>query len=201
MPWILVLVQTARFSADAAYAAADAWFAAYAITDATPARFAAYAAAHGELLADIQRIASGDETSRATMKLLSSPLWSEGMPFTFHTLWRRLQSDLLSLKAGFEVWVDWYQDRLDGRPFDWNIERQWAELSKEQLSQAAADINAYLKALRGGSLTKQLKRVRAIFIGHGEAGKTSLIKALHGEEVIEGKEAMTKGVATTDLRW
>jgi hypothetical protein len=43
-------------------------------------------------------------------------------------------------------------------------------------------------AARDGALTKELKRVRAIFIGHGEAGKTSLIRALHGEDVIQGKE-------------
>ncbi len=39
------------------------------------------------------------------------------------------------------------------------------------LSQSPAEINAYLKALRDGALTKQLKRVRAIFIGHGEVGR------------------------------
>ena len=95
-------------------------------------------------------------------------------------LWTQLQSDLRGLDAGFEVWIDWYQDRLDGKPFDWEMERQWALLSKEQLSQSPAEINAYLKSLREGALTKQLKRVRAIFIGHGEVGKTSLIRALHG---------------------
>jgi GTPase SAR1 family protein len=53
-------------------------------------------------------------------------------------------------------------------------------------------------AARDGALTKELKRVRAIFIGHGEAGKTSLIRALHGEDVIQGKEPMTQGIAIKD---
>ena len=52
-----------------------------------------------------------------------------------------------------------------------------------------------------GCPNKQLKRVRAIFIGHGEVGKTSLIRALHGEDVIAGEEAMTLGVATTDSQF
>jgi small GTP-binding protein len=39
-----------------------------------------------------------------------------------------------------------------------------------------------------------LNHVRAIFLGHGEAGKTSLIRALHGEQVIKGDEAMTAGI-------
>lgn len=128
---------------------------------------------------------------------LEAPLWPE-VPREFLALWRQLQSDLLSLDAGFEIWIDWYQDRLDGKPFNWELERQWALLSKEQLAQSPAEINAYLKALRDGALTKQFKRVRAIFIGHGEVGKTSLIRALHGEEVIAGQEAMTQGVAIQD---
>jgi hypothetical protein len=113
-------------------------------------------------------------------------------------LWKQLQTDLRGLDAGFQVWIDWYQDRLDGKSFDWEIELQWALLSKEQLSQSSAEINTYLKGLRDGALTKELKRVRAIFIGHGEAGKTSLIRALHGEDVIQGKEPMTQGVAIKD---
>jgi GTPase SAR1 family protein len=130
--------------------------------------------------------------------LLAQPLWLEGVPAEAAQLWIQLQKDLRGLDAGFEIWIDWYQDRLDGKPFDWEIERQWALLSKEQLSQSPAEINAYLKGLRGGALTKELRRVRAIFIGHGEAGKTSLIRALHGEDVIQGTEPMTQGIAIKD---
>jgi hypothetical protein len=132
------------------------------------------------------------------VSLLAQPLWPEGVPTKAAQLWKQLQRDLRGLDAGFQVWIDWYQDRLDGKSFDWGIERQWALLSKEQLSQSPAEINAYLKGLRVGALTKELKRVRAIFIGHGEAGKTSLIRALHGEDVIQGKEPMTQGVAIKD---
>jgi GTPase SAR1 family protein len=130
--------------------------------------------------------------------LLTQPLWPDGVPAETARLWKQLQTDLGGLDAGFEVWIDWYQDRLDGKPFDWEIERQWALLSKEQLSQSPAEINAYLKGLRAGAFTRELKRVRAIFIGHGEAGKTSLIRALHGEDVIQGQEPMTQGIAIKD---
>jgi signal recognition particle receptor subunit beta len=130
--------------------------------------------------------------------LLAQPLWPEDVPAEAARLWTQLQSDLRGLGAGFEIWIDWYQDRLNGKSFNWEIERQWALLSKEQLSQSPAEINAYLKGLREGALTKELKRVRAIFIGHGDAGKTSLIRALHGEDVIQGKEPMTQGIAIKD---
>jgi hypothetical protein len=193
----------------AAYAAADgaadgaARAAAYAaVAYAAVARTAApYDAAILMDIAQIQRPSwvprqlrrAGAE--RDPVFLLAQPLWPKNMPVEAAWLWTRLQRDLRDLDAGFEIWIDWYQDRLDGKSFNWEIERQWALLSEEQLSQSPAEINAYLKGLRGGVLTKELRRVRAIFIGHGEAGKTSLIRALHGEDVIQGKEPMTQGIA------
>ena len=194
-------VNAAAFAADAyvnaaAYAAAAAAAAADAAADA--------------MLTDIAQIQQIQRPSRIDRPLrradaeadpvflLAQPLWRKDMPAEAARLWTQLQRDLRGLDAGFEVWIDWYQDRLDGKPFDREIERQWALLSKEQLAQSPAEINAYLKALRDGALTKELKRVRAIFIGHGEAGKTSLIRALHGEDVIEGKEPMTQEIAIKD---
>src|SRR5262249_11268522 len=64
--------------------------------------------------------------------LLTQPLWLEEVPAEAAQLWTQLQRDLRGLAAGFEVWIDWYQDRLDGKPLDWEIERQWALVSKEQ---------------------------------------------------------------------
>ena len=88
-----------------------------------------------------------------------------------------MQSDLRSLRG----WVRGL-DRLVSGPagwkaFDWEIERQWALAFQRAAFAKPAEINAYLKALRDGALTKHLKRVRAIFIGHGEVGKTSLIES------------------------
>ena len=211
----------ARAAANAAYAAAAAHAHAPAETGAaianavraasfaTAAYAAAGAAIASAILNDTERIKhlkrswlvrqSSKTTPQAEIPaLLASPLWPEGMPTELQTLSAQIQIGLQSLGSGFEVWIDWYRDRLDGKPCDWKIEAQWALLSKEQLSQSPAEINAYLKGLREGALTKQLKRVRAIFIGHGEVGKTSLIRALHGEDVVEGNEAMTQGIATTD---
>ena len=198
-------------SATAAYIAFRAVDAASAATAAAATAYIAYIAADATAaieqdIAELtikkpswlaRKLGQGIECKDPAI-LLCAPLWPRGMPGEIDALWGQLQSDLRSLNAGFEIWIDWYQARLDGKPFDWEIERQWALLSKEQLSQSPAQINAYLKGLRERALTKQLKRVRAIFIGHGEVGKTSLIRALHGEDVIEGKEPMTQGVAIED---
>jgi len=206
-------VRSAAYAARAAgYAAAPA-HADVARSAADAARSAANAAANVHVTAAISRDVAritlrkpswmarqlGQETQWENPAiLLPAPLWPDRSRAELIKLWARLQSDLRGLNAGFEVWIDWYQDRLDGKPFDWEIERQWATLSKEQLSQSPTEINAYLKALRDGALTKQLKRVRAIFIGHGEVGKTSMIRALHGEDVIAGQEVMTQVVAIKD---
>jgi hypothetical protein len=57
---------------------------------------------------------------------------------------------------------------------------------------------AYLRELLEGSLESEFHRARAIFISHGGVGKTSLIRALHNEDVVEGKEEITRGVAIDD---
>jgi GTPase SAR1 family protein len=193
-------------AADAAYAAASA-----ATASAAAARAAAGAATTDAILTDIAQIGrpfqrrswfAREQRKAGAEKdpvfLLAQPLWPKSVPAEVSRFWAQLERNLRSLDAGFEVWIDWYQGRLDGKPLDWEIERRWALLSKEQLSQSPAEVSAYFKGLRSGVLTKELKRLRAIFIGHGEAGKTSLIRALHGENVIQGEEPMTQGIAIKD---
>jgi hypothetical protein len=128
-------------------------------------------------------------------ELQEKPLWHPNIPNYVEQSWQ-MAGDLLRYNSGFDVWRNWYQERIDGKSFDWEIEREWANLSQERLSQTPAEINTYLKSLREGSYNKQLKRVRAIFIGHGEVGKTSLINVLHGGDA-EPADRTTKGVAMT----
>jgi hypothetical protein len=62
--------------------------------------------------------------------------------------WRNYRADLLSLDASFDVWLDWFGDRIAGVRPDWELERQWALLPDEILEKSPAEINAHLKALR-----------------------------------------------------
>jgi len=61
--------------------------------------------------------------------------------------------------------------------------------------QGSKAVNAYLATLASSEKTKSLNLVRAIFIGNGGAGKTSLIRALYNEPVVAGEEKMTPGIA------
>ena len=64
-----------------------------------------------------------------------STVMAEDMPAEAARLWTQLQRDLRGLEAEFEVWIDWYQDRLDGSRST-VIERQWALLRRSSLRKA-----------------------------------------------------------------
>lgn len=179
--------------ADAVYTAAHAVVtadAAYAVEIAVAAADdATYAAIIQELEADLAALSHVSGSA-----LLMKPLWSQGMPKVWQQQLTDFKEDALNLNAGFEVWLDWYDDRLHGRPIDIALLKNWNSLSGEIRFQGVEKVNAYLKSLRDKTATCPLNRVRAIFIGYGEAGKTSLIRALHDEPVAEGKEPMTPGI-------
>ena len=85
--------------------------------------------------------------------VLGRPLWPKGVPAEAAGLWDVLQKDLRGLDAGFDVWVDWYQARLDGQPWDWELERRCA-LDATGPSWDPATINADLRRLRDGALAR-----------------------------------------------
>jgi hypothetical protein len=188
----------AAYAASAADSAADsaanAYTAVHAACDAYNADSAS-AALKSDLTTAKSLSTGNHDVDGLIYALLGQPLWPNGAPKKITALWQLFQADAEDLQCGFEVWLDWYRDRLDGKPLDLEMELAWATLSKERLAQTPTEINAHLKALREGAAKKQFQRVRAIFIGHGGVGKSSIIAALHGDDVIEGKGTMTKGVA------
>jgi len=51
------------------------------------------------------------------------PLWPYSeMPEVLHTKWQALKSYLLNLNQDWDVWTDWYEDRLAGKPLIKSIE-------------------------------------------------------------------------------
>ncbi len=105
-----------------------------------------------------------------------------------------LINELQAFGHDFDYWADWYEARLRGEPLDEQLARESCLLPNEILAKSPAEINAYLKSLRDKHATELLNQVRAIFIGFGAVGKTSVIRVLNGEKVIEGEEDMTAGV-------
>nr|VFK80164.1 MAG: Ras of Complex, Roc, domain of DAPkinase [Candidatus Kentron sp. SD] len=111
-----------------------------------------------------------------------------------------LQDEFLSrVRAipSFEYWADWFEARSAGKPADPSILEASILLPEEIEVQGPRVINRYLADLAGGRRGEKIKRVRAIFIGSGEAGKTSLIRALNHASVA-GNTGMTRGIEMSE---
>ena len=126
--------------------------------------------------------------------LIESTLWLPEAPNKWVKRLVRFQSALLKLDTGFEFWFDWYAARCRGDEIDVELLKKRVFLPESIASLSPKEINAYLAGLTQGLASAPLNRVRTIFIGDGEAGKTSLIRVLHGEPVVEGIEAKTPGI-------
>ncbi|MEE9302777.1 MAG: COR domain-containing protein [Thiotrichaceae bacterium] len=124
-------------------------------------------------------------------------MWYKTPDKDWLSLLSHFKQALLGLNAGFEPWADWYQDRIEGKPINRGQEEKWLNIPSEIREQGAKATNAYRASLiddQQKSTLQPLNLVRAIFIGNGAAGKTSLIRKLHREDVVEGKEEMTPGI-------
>jgi len=108
------LVATASALAAAAVAAdAAALDSPFAAPFAEPAPFvAAYAAADPDLRMEIRFDASAPQGLGAG-GLADLPLWSQGRPDWAVSAWENMKTEL-PRDEGWDVWIDWYADRLRG---------------------------------------------------------------------------------------
>nr|VFK54740.1 MAG: GTPase SAR1 family protein [Candidatus Kentron sp. TUN]VFK58646.1 MAG: GTPase SAR1 family protein [Candidatus Kentron sp. TUN] len=188
----------------AAYAA-DAADDAAAAAAARAAAYAAYAADVADVAADVARAADSDVAIRFIRQeleyLADSPdvaaYLDNPTPLPFPEHQKRFLDQLRGY-PGFDYWADWFQDRYEGKPPNRDLLEKSVNLPDEVLAQEPQAINRYLAALSGGEKEEKIKRVRAIFIGNGEAGKTSLIQALNGQAVTQGGTGMTPGVEISE---
>jgi C-terminal of Roc, COR, domain/Ras of Complex, Roc, domain of DAPkinase len=138
-----------------------------------------------------------DQSMKAKLKSAFdiNPETREADIFLWKSLFDHFNNEMLALDPSFKVWLSWYGDRVAGKLIRRSDHIMWLSYPYEIQAQGTAAINSYIAGVIRKSQSKPLNRVRTIFIGHGEAGKTSLIRALHGEAVSEGKEEMTPGIA------
>lgn len=93
---------------------------------------------------DRRRLASG----ASPLLLFRDPLWPTGMPRELGVEWLRLTSYLLSRNEDWEIWTDWYEDRLAGRPPEAKLDRARIMLPDGLWKQGAKAVNAELKRIR-----------------------------------------------------
>lgn len=127
--------------------------------------------------------------------LLTQPLFlNEPPPPKWQALWQQFSTDVLALDPNFQIWLDAFTAHLEGKRLPPERIDMLFSIPDEIEAQGPLAINAYLAGLLSKTADRPLNQVRAIFIGHGEAGKTSLVKVLHGEPVTKGGTDMTPGI-------
>ncbi|MEM7057478.1 MAG: hypothetical protein AAF557_07810 [Pseudomonadota bacterium] len=136
---------TAADAADAAAYAARAAYADAAIAAAYAADAAAYAAqatdavVYSAVCEDARRLEEG----MAQISLAMSPLWPGNQrPDWFEEEWQILSQTMRELGDGWEVWIQRYQDIIDGKPADEETQLQIALIPEETWQQGAKVVNA-----------------------------------------------------------
>jgi hypothetical protein len=85
-----------------------------AAADSATAAVAAFAAAQTDVEA-IELGKSFDQRISIAQALIRAPLWHDSIPTSAGQAWARMQSILMNTGDNWEVWIDWYGDRLAGR--------------------------------------------------------------------------------------
>lgn len=81
-------------------------------------------------------------------KFLQQPLWLEEVPKEWQQLISRFKFATSKLDADFDIWLDWYNERLQGKAIDIQLLRQWNSIPEETEKHGVLAINAYLKTLQ-----------------------------------------------------
>ena len=129
----LAVGDTAYAAVDAASAAADA---ARAAVDAASA---ADAAARAARAADTAYA----DTEIPSEQLFQTPLWHGKPPPD----WKLSGENLLGTSA-FAFWEEWYQGFLDGKPMDWDLQREVALIPDEDWKKGAEHIARLIEEIR-----------------------------------------------------
>jgi len=140
-------------------------------------------------------------------ELLTKPLWIKRPPIKWQRLWEDFQADATSLNASFDVWLDWYENRLQGKPVNVELLKQWNNVPPEIESQGVKAVNIYLKSLLATKnnillnveVNKKLNELKILFVGDGGAGKTSLSKLLR-DQTFDPHENQTHGINIDDWK-
>ena len=85
-----------------------------------------------------------DEGATASV-IADSPLWPERQPDRLPFLWQELKAALLAAKQDWDVWTDWYDDRLDGRARERDL--AYVRIEEALWAQGPAIVNAEIKKL------------------------------------------------------
>jgi len=153
--------RAAAFAAEGAFVTGDALFA--AVDVASDAAFAADAVAAfwSAVSSDATRV---EEEGVAASDIAGSPLWQrqrfhyhsdrqpvvelvKEQPDRLRSLWLELKATLVAANDHWDVWTDWYDDRLDGRIRNEKRELAYVRIEDALWNQGPAVVNAEIRRL------------------------------------------------------
>jgi hypothetical protein len=79
--------------------------------------------------------------------LAEHPLWPGGSPRWFLGAWQRMRHSLLLAHKDWEVWVHWYEARINGGPANQSLEIARATIPQQVWEQGAENVNRCIKRL------------------------------------------------------
>ena len=85
------------------------------------------------------------EEGVAASDIAGSPLWPEDQPDQLRSSWQELRAALVAAKDDWDVWTDWYEDRLVGRVRDEERELAYVRIGNELCDRGPAIVNAEIK--------------------------------------------------------
>ena len=123
---------------------------------------------------------------RSASDLASRPLWPDAAPPWATDHWGRL-CDALPRKDDWQVWIDWYQRRLDGVSEPEEIELVYASVPNEQWSKGPAAANRWIKLRLEQLKHKKVEKPDPVF--NSAAIRQLLTQDPHGApiEIVDGK--------------
>jgi hypothetical protein len=85
------------------------------------------------------------EKGTAASEIARAPLWPQGQPEALKTLWKELAEALRAANEDWDVWIDWYENRLAGRVHEEARELAYVDIDETLWNQGPAIVNAAIK--------------------------------------------------------
>jgi hypothetical protein len=88
--------------------------------------------------------------------ILACKLWPGARPRWIAQLWKELKQDLLSAQEDWDVWIDWYEARLQGKAYYEESETAILRIAAENWEQGPGLVNREIK----GFVVRQIPNQR-----------------------------------------
>lgn len=110
--------------------------------------------AHAEIYSALRHDAQSFLDGEASEILAMSPLWPSNKPDWFESEWRELSQIMRKVGDGWEVWIKWYQDIIDGKRADEEIQREITLIPDKTWKNSARVLNAEVARILGETDTQ-----------------------------------------------